>query len=254
MNLESLFEKAIKRIEEGQLIYQSEILTTTAGQKFKIIIHQLVWYTVILFVEVDPRLATDDLFVRFEGLSHIEQINVSEHTALVGAQKKLDQVKKDILESKPPNFIAHLKDERIIYHHFYLKVRQGKKVLLNPDGYFTPGDNIQIDRGTNRYSAIYIGDKKLIQVLPDKSEGAEKDDAIIEEVEWEKFHGGDSKFFICDSIFRMRTNEEIVKVAKSKIGNYKGKYSYLSKSFANSCQFGEKDKDEQRKTNEQANG
>ena len=129
VNIDELFAKAIKSLDGGVIKYESDVLTTSAGQKFKIIIHQLVWYAVKLFVEVDPRLAADDLFVRFDGLAHIEQIAVSEHTALKGAEDKRDELLNDILSCVPPNFVKHLsEDDEVINHRFFLKVRHGKKV------------------------------------------------------------------------------------------------------------------------------
>lgn len=129
VNIDELFAKAIKSLDGGVVKYESDVLTTSAGQKFKIIIHQLVWYAVKLFVEVDPRLAADDLFVRFDGLAHIEQITVSEHTALKGAEDKRDELLNDILSCVPPNFVKHLsEDDEVINHRFFLKVRHGKKV------------------------------------------------------------------------------------------------------------------------------
>lgn len=129
VNIDELFAKAIKSLDGGVVKYESDVLTTSAGQKFKLVIHQLVWYAVKLFAEVDPRLAADDLFVRFDGLAHIEQITVSEHTALKGAEDKRDELLNDILSCVPPNFVKHLsEDDEVINHRFFLKVRHGKKV------------------------------------------------------------------------------------------------------------------------------
>jgi hypothetical protein len=125
-------------------------------------------------------------------------------------------------------------------------------VQAAPEAYFSPGDHVQVERVGGsahlRHAGIYIGDRKVIQVSPDESEGASKDDAVIEEVDWEKFHNGEYKFFICDSIIRLRSGEQIVEEAKSRLGAYPGKYGLLKKTFTNSCQFGEL-KGKRRKSN-----
>lgn len=241
------FQKQIKDEIYGTVIFQSDILKTCKDQRYIVVINQVVWYAVHVFIETDTRFEDQTKFQPNNSLCHILHFKVSDHWSLEGAKEKFSEIKKKLwfTGNKKSDLPAWLQLNNPITT---LKIKNGKEAIDNPDKYILPGDHIQVYRVAvyigavvYQHSAIYIGNKKVIQVSDPEHESS-KQRACVNEADWSSFHCGDSNFRVCIPKIKNRTPQEIVEAAKSKIGFYKNEYNALSKNcqhFATNCQFGD---------------
>ncbi|CAF1035803.1 unnamed protein product [Brachionus calyciflorus] len=248
------FEKKIKESIWGSIVLKSEILKTSKDQKFVLIINKVAWYAVHVFLETDARFENKNKYepsqVEFRILEQIIKIKVSEHLTLEGAKEKYHKIQKQFssvgnIWSDLPTWLKET--PRLTC----LEIKDGKKAIENSDDFFLPGDHIQINRVALKigfqqsivyqHSAIYIGNKRVIQISDPENESS-KERACVNEADWSKFHCGDTEFRICIPQVKILTQKEIIDAAISKIGFYKGQYNVLWKNcqhFASCCQFGD---------------
>ena len=59
-----LFNEAIIQKIFGSIITFSDVSTTILGQRFKLVINRIAWYGVHIILEIDPRAANNNLFLR----------------------------------------------------------------------------------------------------------------------------------------------------------------------------------------------
>ena len=234
------FNDAIKNTIYGSILYESDILTSPAGQRYKIVINKVVWYAIRLFIEIDPRLVEQ----REKELFHITAplINVYKTRECLTFSDAKEKAAKLI------NGINDINNSKLIYFSLHpissFVVINGIDAMNNPDLYFSPGDHVQIKRTfflglTYHHAAIYLGNKRVIQVSDPDAENR-KDEAKVNEADWSAFHCGHSEFTICFPKVKFRSNLDVIERAKSQLGFYKGEYNVLLKNcqhFATSCQF-----------------
>lgn len=234
------FREAIQKEISGQIFYETDVLKTSAEQRYKIVINQGLpyqqQYEVNVFVEVDPRLNQwSDLFINDE-LQHIYCYSMGIYSDWSDATNKVSQVRQK-LASFPPDLTGE-------YHYKWIPVRDKMKAMMYPDYYFWPGDHVAVKRNLNGltyyHTAIYVGNGYVIQ-LSDPTNTFSRRLAHVNENNWANFHDGDYEFVICMPIIKYRSNGQVLGVARSKIGAVEGQYSLLFKNchhFTNYCQFG----------------
>lgn len=242
------FDEAIKNTIYGSIVYESDILTSSMGQRYKIVVNKIIWYAMRVFIEIDPRLAETTTFNITSSIINV--FKLKQCLTFSGAKEEAEKLRN---EMQKPNFrlVVQSNGDQMPFPFqpsgnmrlCYYSVINGKEALNNPDLYFLPGDHVQVKRTisglTYHHAAIYIGNKRVIQVS-DPDAGHSKERARVNEADWSAFHCGDSEFIVCFPKLKFRSNPDVVKVAKSKIGLYENEYKVFSKNcqhFATSCQF-----------------
>lgn len=234
-------KKASKKATNNQIasnvVYETEFLLTSVGQRYKIIVSEVLsislHYIVQVLVEIDPRLSYTDLFID-EDNSSMYLFNAGYYLDLFSAIASIEQVKYS-LTNYPPN----LNDQ---HYYKYYSVRNNVKAVAFPDMYFVPGDHILIRRnflGMKVYhTAIYLGNGNIVQ-LSDPTHSVKKYRVVVNLNDWDNFYHGDYDIVICFPILKCRTNQQVIETALSKIGVTK--YNVCCKNcihFTNYCQFG----------------
>ena len=240
------FNDAIKNTIHGSIVYESDILTSSMGQRYKIVVNKIIWYAIRVLIEIDPRLAQKTLFKITGSIINVFKIKqcLTFSSAKEEADKLINVMKKHrlVVQSNADHLPFPLQSSGRI-RICYLSIINGEEALKNPDLCFLPGDHVQVKRTvsglTYHHAAIYIGNKRVIQVS-DPDAGHSKERARVNEADWSAFHCGDSEFIVCFPKLKFRSNPDVVKMAKSKIGLYENQYKVFSKNcqhFATSCQF-----------------
>jgi len=233
------FDEVIERKISGSICYKSDVMTSSSDQRYKLVINRIVWYGVHILFEIDPRLNNDDFQVEFKNIHFktIQHQSISQHLTLSGAKEKVAKLENDFNMNKIfPSILMPF----ITPFLLRCKVKDREKAKNDPDCYFLPGDHVQVARSLYHHSAIYIGNKKVIHVS-DPSGGASKEQALVNEADWSKFHCGDTEISVLLPMFKLKANVKVANDARLEIGNYKSEYNVLFKNcqhFATYCQFG----------------
>lgn len=257
------FYDAIRNGSFGDLLYESEILTTTAGQRYKLTIHRYYWYAVHAFVEIDPRLAQTNIFEKDDEI--VASYKISDEWSYEAASRRVEELSRHLSWSYPPNFqlftsqaqypTRGLSDvgsterfpvaQRVLdtkaakYCKFYA-VKDPVRAFHDPDSSFVPGDHIQVKRLIGyHHAAIYLGNRKVIE-LADPQGGLSKKRAQVAISDWSIFHLGDSQFSVCLPRLKVRANHDVIQAAKTRLGD--PTYHTLSNNcqhFATWAQFGD---------------
>ena len=110
----------------------------------------------------------------------------------------------------------------------------------------TSGDQIRVSRGLYCHHGIYVSDDEVIQYAsPNGSEISEATALIIKTTLSEFLKGGtlEVRVYTKEELEKKRSNEDIVKFARSRLGTGLGEYSIIENNcehFSNLCAFGEK--------------
>jgi hypothetical protein len=175
----SEFSESIRKTIWGLIVYESDILTTAAQQRYKIVINRVIWYGVHTFFEIDPRLTKDN--DRLESLEPISHRKVGECLTYSGAEQTVTKLKTELSSTSPPSlksfaeiYLAKHLEQRISFEDalsqikcwaVFPKIIDGTRAKDDPDYFLLPGDHIQVKRSQGyHHAAIYIGNKKVIQV------------------------------------------------------------------------------------------
>ena len=108
----------------------------------------------------------------------------------------------------------------------------------------TYGDQIRVNRGLYFHHGIYVSDDEVIQYASPKGSEVSPDTALIISTSLSTFlKDGDVEVRVYDGdeLKRVRSKEEIVDFAKSKIGTGLGEYDIINNNcehFSNYCAFG----------------
>ena len=108
------------------------------------------------------------------------------------------------------------------------------------------GDQIRVNRGLYFHHGIYVSDEEVIQYAsPKGSEISPKTALIISTLLKDFLKDGkvEVRTYNDDELKKVRTKDEIVRIAKSKLGTGLGEYNIVSNNcehFSNYCAFGEK--------------
>lgn len=205
---QSRFESIVESLDIPGSQIETIYGQTSKNQLYAIIINNVAWYAVRLVLEVDERIG-ECVFVD----------KISEHLTLSGAKDKCADIKSDLAKTTP----LHPLYKRFVNEkNFFLSCihEVPKEVLNNPDIYLKPGDHIRIYRFLYSHEAIYIGNRKVIQV-PDTTNP-------IREDSWEAFLGDQPKYIkLYVHLLKSRTTQEITDTAKSFIGKRGKEYDLL---------------------------
>ena len=110
----------------------------------------------------------------------------------------------------------------------------------------TSGDQIRVSRGLYCHHGIYVSDDEVIQYAsPNGSEISEATALIIKTTLSEFLKGGalEVRTYTNEELKKKRSNDEIVKYARSMMGTGLGEYNFINNNcehFSNLCAFGEK--------------
>lgn len=193
------FDKAIKDELFGSIVYESNILTTIDNLPFKIVINKVWWYALRIFLETEDRLVNDEKYStkrsivgikieEFLNLTHAKQKAFRLARKLRNSSKKeqnlivliLEEMKKDFNQidfdfhnkclfkipeyNETFNIFKYLKSPLMKFARF-VKITDRFRAKIDPDFFLVPGDHVQVKRSNIYYhAAIYIGNKKVIQV------------------------------------------------------------------------------------------
>ena len=108
------------------------------------------------------------------------------------------------------------------------------------------GDQIRVNRGLYYHHGIYEDDNHVYQYGSRENNELDPSKALIISTSLDDFlRGGvvEVKEYSDDELKRVRSKDEIVKFAKSKLGTGLGEYNLISNNcehFSNYCAFGEK--------------
>jgi hypothetical protein len=111
----------------------------------------------------------------------------------------------------------------------------------------TFGDQIRVNRGLYYHHGIYVNDNEVIQYASPKGSEISPATALIISTTLDTFLNGGSvevRVYNSDELKRVRTKEEIVEFAKSKLGTGLGEYNLIENNcehFSNLCAFGKKE-------------
>ncbi len=109
------------------------------------------------------------------------------------------------------------------------------------------GDQIRVNRGLYFHHGIYVSDDEVIQYASPKGSEISQETALIISTSLSQFlNGGEVEVRKYDSeeLKKVRTKDEIVKFAKSKLGTGLGEYDLINNNcehFSNYCAFGIKE-------------
>ncbi len=109
------------------------------------------------------------------------------------------------------------------------------------------GDQIRVNRGLYFHHGIYVSDDEVIQYASPKGSEISAATALIISTSLSQFlNGGEVEVreYNREELDRVRSKEEIVEFAKSKLGTGLGEYNLINNNcehFSNYCAFGIKE-------------
>ena len=109
------------------------------------------------------------------------------------------------------------------------------------------GDQIRVNRGLYFHHGIYVSDDEVIQYASPKGSEISAATALIISTSLSQFlNGGEVEVreYNREELDRVRSKEEIVKFARSKLGTGLGEYNLINNNcehFSNYCAFGIKE-------------
>lgn len=108
------------------------------------------------------------------------------------------------------------------------------------------GDQIRVNRGLYFHHGIYVSDDEVIQYASPKGSEISPATALIISTTLDEFLKGGNvevRVYNSDELKIVRSKDEIVKFAKSKLGTGLGEYNLIDNNcehFSNLCAFGKK--------------
>lgn len=108
------------------------------------------------------------------------------------------------------------------------------------------GDQIRVNRGLYFHHGIYVSDDEVIQYASPKGSEISPETALIISTTLDEFLKGgvvEVREYNNEELKKIRSKDEIVKFAKSKLGTGLGEYNLIDNNcehFSNYCAFGEK--------------
>ena len=109
------------------------------------------------------------------------------------------------------------------------------------------GDQIRVNRGLYFHHGIYVSDDEIIQYASPKGSEISAATALIISTSLSQFlNGGEVEVreYNREELDRVRSKDDIVKFAKSKLGTGLGEYNLINNNcehFSNYCAFGVKE-------------
>ena len=109
------------------------------------------------------------------------------------------------------------------------------------------GDQIRVNRGLYFHHGIYVSDNEVIQYASPKGSEISPATALIIKTSLNQFLNGgevEVRVYSSEELKKVRSKEEIVKFAESKLGTGLGEYNLISNNcehFSNYCAFGVKE-------------
>ena len=106
------------------------------------------------------------------------------------------------------------------------------------------GDQIRVSRGLYYHHGIYVSDDMVIQYASPKGSEIAPETALIIYTTLDEFLKGgvlEVRTYTSEELKSVRTKEEIVEFAKSKLGTGLGEYDIINNNcehFSNLCAFG----------------
>ena len=108
------------------------------------------------------------------------------------------------------------------------------------------GDQIRVNRGLYFHHGLYVSDDEVIQYASPKGSEISPATALIISTTLDEFLKGGNvevRVYNSDELKIVRSKDEIVKFAKSKLGTGLGEYNLIDNNcehFSNLCAFGKK--------------
>ena len=108
------------------------------------------------------------------------------------------------------------------------------------------GDQIRVNRGLYFHHGIYVSDDEVIQYASPKGSEISAPNALILSTTLDEFLKGgevEVRVYSDEEKKKVRSKDDIVKFAKSKLGTGLGEYDLINNNcehFSNYCAFGEK--------------
>lgn len=108
------------------------------------------------------------------------------------------------------------------------------------------GDQIRVNRGLYFHHGIYVSDDEVIQYASPKGSEISAPNALIISTTLDEFLKGgevEVRIYNDEEKTKVRSKDDIVKFAKSKLGTGLGEYDLINNNcehFSNYCAFGEK--------------
>ena len=250
------FKKAIDKLP-GKLIFKTDILNTSAGQKYFLAINKKVFYELRLFVEKDERLKYLEFFVdpRRSGivpkvLDYLLIADISTYLNPLWVHRFSDFYDEESAKEKLGTIVTNLSWDPIkltecdLSNNAFLNGKFYKINIIqkpiNPDFYFRPGDHIQISKELFNRSCIYMGNSKVVYVSHASGDHEKMEVSIVEE-NWSKFSYGYNQMFVFIPNVRVMTNEQITQMAHELVGDREGKSNNvdnLVQHFGTLCHLG----------------
>jgi len=109
------------------------------------------------------------------------------------------------------------------------------------------GDQIRVNRGLYYHHGIYVSDDEVIQYASPKGSEISAKTALIIKTNLDTFlNGGEVEVrkYNSEELKKVRSKDEIVKFARSKLGSGLGEYDLINNNcehFSNYCAFGIKE-------------
>lgn len=109
------------------------------------------------------------------------------------------------------------------------------------------GDQIRVNRGLYFHHGIYVSDDEVIQYASPKGSEISAKTALIIKTNLDTFlNGGEVEVrkYNSEELKKVRSKDEIVKFARSKLGSGLGEYDLINNNcehFSNYCAFGIKE-------------
>ncbi len=109
------------------------------------------------------------------------------------------------------------------------------------------GDQIRVNRGLYFHHGIYVSDDEVIQYASPKGSEISQETALIISTSLSQFLNGgvvEVREYNSEELKKVRSKDEIVKFAKSKLGTGLGEYNLINNNcehFSNYCAFGIKE-------------
>ena len=109
------------------------------------------------------------------------------------------------------------------------------------------GDQIRVNRGLYFHHGIYVSDDEVIQYASPKGSEISQETALIISTSLSQFLNGgvvEVREYDSEELKKVRSKDEIVKFAKSKLGTGLGEYNLINNNcehFSNYCAFGIKE-------------
>ena len=108
------------------------------------------------------------------------------------------------------------------------------------------GDQIRVNRGLYFHHGIYVSNDEVIQYASPKGSEISPETALIIKTSLDTFLNGgivEVREYNSSELKEVRSKDEIVKFAESKLGTGLGEYSLIDNNcehFSNYCAFGKK--------------